>query len=285
MDSTHGSLTGSKAIKLLLITLLLSIFPVNETVMAESKTQAMTYVHIVRQGETLWDIAGNYGLSTGELTKLNKLANPNILQTGQKLTIFKTEALQHTVNRGDTLWEISRRYGVSVNEITSINRISNPNSLTVGQQLVIPIDGLPTGTKAVAAAAASSSARTVISAQFSWPLVGKITSNFGPRKGAYHHGIDIAGSRGAPITAAMAGTVERASWIGSYGYAVILDHGNGYKTLYAHASRLLVKRGDRVEQGQRIALVGSTGNSTGPHLHFEVIKNGTHVNPRSYLKR
>jgi murein DD-endopeptidase MepM/ murein hydrolase activator NlpD len=284
MDSTHGSLTGSKAIKLLLITLLLSIFPVNETVMAGSKTQAMTYVHIVRQGETLWDIAGNYGLSTGELAKLNNLANPNILQTGQKLAIFKTEALQHTVNSGDTLWEISRRYGASVNEITSINRISNPNSLTVGQQLVIPINGLPTGTKAVAAAAASSSARAASSAQFSWPLVGRITSAFGPRRGSYHHGIDIAASRGAPITAAMAGNVQRAGWIGSYGYAVILDHGNGYKTLYAHASRLFVKRGDRVDKGQRIALVGSTGNSTGPHLHFEVIKNGTHVNPRIYLR-
>ncbi len=101
--------------------------------------------------------------------------------------------------------------------------------------------------------------------------------------GRNHKAMDFSGNVGTPIFAAKAGTVVSAGWDGNYGYAVVVDHGNGYKTRYAHANALCVKKGATVSQGQQIATLGNTGRSTGPHLHFEVIKNGTRVNPAPYI--
>jgi murein DD-endopeptidase MepM/ murein hydrolase activator NlpD len=116
-----------------------------------------------------------------------------------------------------------------------------------------------------------------------WPTSGPVTSYFGPRWGRMHEGIDIAAPYGAPIRAAAAGTVIYAGWMGGYGNLVVVDHGGGLATAYAHASTLAVGVGQGVAQGQLIAYVGSTGHSTGPHLHFEVRVNGTPVDPLGYL--
>lgn len=120
------------------------------------------------------------------------------------------------------------------------------------------------------------------------PVNGTISSRFGSiervRSGA-HTGLDIATASGTPIVAAAGGTVKQASWCGSYGNLVVISHGNGVETYYAHCSRILVSAGDTVNAGDTISLVGSTGNSTGPHLHFEVRINGTAMNPQNYLYR
>ena len=116
-----------------------------------------------------------------------------------------------------------------------------------------------------------------------WPLRGSINSYYGARHGSFHTGIDIGGDVGEPYTAAASGTIVAAGWGGGYGNMVLIDHGNGVMTRYAHSSRLLVSVGQNVSRGQTIGLVGTTGNSTGPHLHFEVILNGDTVNPLSYL--
>jgi murein DD-endopeptidase MepM/ murein hydrolase activator NlpD len=117
-----------------------------------------------------------------------------------------------------------------------------------------------------------------------WPLRGPINSYYGYRKGEFHTGIDIGGHTGDPYVAAASGTVVSAGWNGNYGYTLVINHGNGIQTRYAHSSKLLVKAGESVSKGQTIGLVGSTGRSTGPHLHFEVIVNGDTVNPMSYLR-
>jgi len=120
---------------------------------------------------------------------------------------------------------------------------------------------------------------------FVWPLRGKITSAFGPRgRRAHHEGLDIDGDLGDAILAAAAGTVVRADSERQYGRVVLIDHGHGVTTLYAHASRLLVRAGDAVEKGEAIAEVGATGNAHGTHLHFEVRQDGRPVDPVPYLE-
>ena len=124
---------------------------------------------------------------------------------------------------------------------------------------------------------------------FRWPISGRITSYFGGRSSpggigsTNHQGIDIAGSYGTPVYAADGGTVTYAGWMGGYGYLVQIDHGNGYVTRYGHNSSLTVSVGEHVYKGQQIARVGSTGNSTGNHCHFEVRYNGVARNPLNYL--
>jgi murein DD-endopeptidase MepM/ murein hydrolase activator NlpD len=116
-----------------------------------------------------------------------------------------------------------------------------------------------------------------------WPVSGSVTSGYGMRWGRMHEGIDIAAPSGTSIWAAAAGTVIYAGWLGGYGNLVVVDHGNGLATAYAHASAILVSVGQSVAQGETIALIGSTGHSTGPHLHFEVRVNGVAVDPLLYL--
>jgi murein DD-endopeptidase MepM/ murein hydrolase activator NlpD len=133
------------------------------------------------------------------------------------------------------------------------------------------------------AAASSTGSGTPSASGFIWPVNGAMVSGFGWRGSRMHEGIDITASSGTPIWAAAAGTVIWASWRGGYGNCVVVDHGNGLATLYAHASAILVGVGQSVGQGETVALVGSTGNSSGPHLHFEVRVNGTAVDPLGYL--
>jgi murein DD-endopeptidase MepM/ murein hydrolase activator NlpD len=118
---------------------------------------------------------------------------------------------------------------------------------------------------------------------YAWPLNGRTTSEFGPRWGRMHKGLDIAAPSGTPIKASKAGTVIHAGWQGGYGNLTIIDHGGGYATAYGHQSRLGSPRGATVRQGEVIGYVGSTGHSTGPHCHFEVRVNGVQQNPRRYL--
>jgi murein DD-endopeptidase MepM/ murein hydrolase activator NlpD len=115
------------------------------------------------------------------------------------------------------------------------------------------------------------------------PIEGTITSRFGTRSRGLHTGLDIATSLGTPIKAAAGGVVTYAGYKGSYGYLVVISHGNGIETYYAHCSKLYVNAGDSVSQGSVIAAVGSTGNSTGPHLHLEIRVNGVAKNPQNYL--
>ena len=133
-------------------------------------------------------------------------------------------------------------------------------------------------------ATAGASAAVTSNGMFMRPVSGgTITSKYGARSSGFHTGLDIAVPTGTPVYAAAAGTVVKAGWYGGYGYLVVIDHGNGYQTYYAHNSSLCVSAGQSVSKGQNISYSGSTGNSTGPHLHFEVRINGATQNPQSYI--
>lgn len=147
--------------------------------------------------------------------------------------------------------------------------------------------GVPAGPGAAGAEGATTASRGASRTdrmRFGWPMHGEITSYYGPRDDEFHTGIDIAAVTGQAIRAALGGTVVEAGWRGGYGLCVVIDHGNGLQTLYGHNSKLEVEIGDHVESGHLLALAGSTGYSTGPHLHFEILLNGFPVNPMPWLE-
>jgi murein DD-endopeptidase MepM/ murein hydrolase activator NlpD len=156
------------------------------------------------------------------------------------------------------------------------------------EEYLAEVDGLEAqsaalGAQIQAAQSGQSSTGAVSSEGLIWPVNGPVTSGFGMRWGRMHTGIDIAVPTGTPVHASASGTVVYAGWMSGYGYLVAIDHGNGLATAYAHNSSLLVAVGQHVAQGDTISLSGSTGHSTGPHVHFEVRVNGVPVDPLLYL--
>lgn len=238
---------------------------------AKVSGESLSPVYTVRPGDTLWSISRLFGVSLNELKELNGIQDGALIKAGQVLRL--PEVRTHRVSRGETLWSLSRRYGTTVGQLMDVNRITDPASLQAGQELIITASGSE-------AQAVTGQLQKMV---FAWPLKGRITSQFGSRSGEFHHGLDIAGEMGELIRAGERGVVTTVGYLPFYGNTVIIDHGGGYKTLYGHTSEYLVSKGDTVEKGQPIARVGSTGRSTGPHLHFEVRINDKAVNPIPYL--
>jgi murein DD-endopeptidase MepM/ murein hydrolase activator NlpD len=195
----------------------------------------------------------------------------------------------YTVAFGDTLWDISRDAGVSLGEILAVNQISETEAIHPGDILILPRSARD---PALSSSRVSEQIRVLTSMDgvtMIWPTSGRITSGFGPRihpifgGREFHTGVDIGTRQGNDVRAALSGIVRFAGWMGGYGRIVILDHGSGLETAYAHLDGWVVARGQRVEQGQLIGVVGRTGWSTGPHLLFEIRRNGRPVNPMDYL--
>lgn len=240
--------------------------------------------HVVAQGETVSRIALRYGVSTSTVTGSSGVRNPDRIYPGQTMAFPSVDGVIYRVRSGDSLSSVATLHQVTVEAIAGANNISDPKSLQTGQLLVVP--GGRVRTAVTAAAGTSSSKSTAAAASggtLAWPVLGSVSSRFGPRWGHMHSGIDIAAAYETTIHAAAAGKVIFVGWYGQYGRCVILDHGGGLTTLYGHASSILVHTGDHVQRGDAIAEVGSSGNSTGPHLHFEVRVVGEPRNPLNYL--
>ena len=193
----------------------------------------------------------------------------------------------HVVRPGDNLYRIGKRYSVSSRAIARANNIRDVRSLSVGTRLWIaadarrPVEQTRRSSKSVGSARerARSQARSEAQLAFAWPVRGKLTSRYGRRRGGPHEGIDIGARRGTPVRAAEAGKVIHAGRMGDYGRLVVVKHAGTYRSVYAHLGRISVRRGAFVERGDVLGQVGSTGNATGPHLHFEIRRRETTRNP------
>ena len=244
------------------------------------KVTFQTYT--VKAGDSISTISRKFGLSNiSTLIAVNDISNVRTLRSGQKLRIPSTDGLVYKVQAGDSLNSLSIKYHVSVEEILDANDLSS-DTLAKDMSLFIP-----------GAKMDSTQLRKAMGELFTYPIKAswRLTSKFGPRKDPFtgvassHTGIDMACPTGTPIRAAMSGRVAYVGWSNIFGNYVIINHAGGYQTLYGHMSQTLAKKGQNVDQSTKIGLVGSTGYSTGPHLHFTVYKNGNLVDPLTLLKR
>ena len=197
--------------------------------------------------------------------------------------------IHHTVQKGQTLYRIALAYEIDLEVLRRANHIRDPSKIKEGMQLWIPgasrVQTVPKASSP-SRSAKKKKAPTVKPRRgiLIWPTKGTLTSSFGKRNGRKHEGIDIAAPKGTPICSAADGEVVFSGWGPTgYGKMVIIKHQHHLTTVYAHNSKILVKKGVRVKQGQKISLMGSTGRSTGPHLHFEVRNNTEPKNPIKYL--
>jgi len=277
-------------------------------IMLHGDTAAKDYT--IQENDSLWQIARNNDMLTDEIISANPgFTEDSILQPGQVIKLVKVEPYLTVVSKGtkvvkevipfdvETKTDTKLGYGKSVvkqagkdGEKKVTYDYVEENGKVVKKQVLKeevvnePVKQIiakgPTGrsTIYVGTSRGSGSVRGM-----QWPLSGQITSYYGYRSRGFHTGIDIDGVTGQPFYAAAAGEVVMSGWASGYGYCILVDHGDGVVTRYGHASKLLVGVGDSVSAGKHIGNVGSTGNSTGSHLHFEILVNGSTVNPLDYI--
>lgn len=242
----------------------------------------------VAEGDTISGVAEKFGVSTDTILWQNDLTQNSKIKAGQMLQILPVTGVSHKVAKGDTVYSIAKKYDSNPQGIADFpyNTFVNDETfeLAIGQVIIVP-DGVKPSAKPSSPRIRQltpDAGSVVASGTFVWPASGVISQGFA----WYHKGIDIANRSAPNILAADAGEVIIAGWPDGSGYGnrVIIDHKNGYKTLYGHLSAIYVAPGKNVNRGDAIGKMGSTGRSTGIHLHFEVIKGGTYLNPISVLR-
>ncbi len=270
---------------------------------------------IVSKGDTLYSISRRYNVPLRDLITVNQLTPPYTLAVGQSLSI--PTAKYHIVAKGDTLYNISKRYNIDLTTLSRLNNLSPPYTLSIGQKLALPATisssrnmyadtddevWLPqkstkvTSSKKSTVKKAQTKAKKTVSSsktttvkkrttKFAWPVKGTVISKFGTiGKGRNNDGINIKASKGTAVKAADKGTVVYSgNELKGFGNLILIRHSDGWITAYAHNQKLLVKKGQKVVRGEKIATVGDTGGVNEPQLHFEVRAGKKPVNPLTYL--
>lgn len=254
--------------------------------------------YTVEDGDTVSTIAEKFGIGVSTILWENDLNSLSVIRPGDTLRILPVSGVVHQVARNESISSLAAHFSVSEKDIISVNNLSPDQHLSVGYKLIIP-----GGKKEQFASfkpkvySGVSVVRDIISPvkkllkplpkgpsianRMTWPTVGyRITQYFSFR----HFAVDIANHVGTPLYAADAGVVESAGWGTGYGNNIMVNHGGGKKTRYAHMNKFYVKKGDVVEKGEQLGQMGNTGWSTGPHIHFEVIINGVKYNPLNYIR-
>lgn len=260
--------------------------PVPHTIIPDrDRMEIITYT--VQANDNVWAIAQGFGLQVETVVWANPAVEkaPDLLSVGQVLTILPVDGIYYTVKGGDTVAALAKEFKTEPERITSfeLNALQAPYALAAGQKLVIPGGRkkiVPSNYYPMTRVGRPPAGASKGSGRFAWPAQGYLSQRFW----SGHQAIDIASRTGTPILAADAGYVVmagRGTW--GYGNQVLIDHGNGFLTRYAHLHRILVKAGQSVEKQQKIGTMGSTGRSTGPHLHFEIIQGPARRNPQGFL--
>lgn len=245
--------------------------------------------YTVSDGDTVSTIAKKFGVSIDTIRWQNNLRSVDSLKIGQTLEILPITGVSHKVQKGDTIYAIAKEYDADAQSIADFpfNTFVNDETfeLAIGQIVIVPEgvkkDDISPGASPRIKQTTPDAGTVVASGQFAWPTRGVITQKFY----WYHPGIDVANNAAPDVLAADSGKVIFSGWDNTgYGYMVLIDHGNGYKTRYGHMQRLYVTVGQSVKRGAGLGKMGSTGHSTGTHLHFEIYKGTTRINPLSVLK-
>lgn len=247
----------------------------------------------VKNGDSLWSIANEFNVTIDTLFGVNSLRDPDRLKPGATLKVPNQDGIFYTVKKGDTLAQVAGKYSVDIDRIAEINGIDQKKLISIGQELFLPgasqVSVAQSSSRSGSSGGRTTTAKTS-SRSFRWPVVGRINSPFGWRRHplsksrSFHTGVDIKAGRHSKIRASRAGTVVHSGWMGGYGRVVVIRHDGTYSTLYAHCQKLYVRKGQKVSSGTVIATVGTSGRSTGPHLHFEVRVNNKPDNPLKYLR-
>lgn len=277
-----------------------------------SRPRESVLTYTVKSGDTLFGIADQFGIEPETLLWGNQMIlgdNPHNLRPGQELSILPVDGTYHRWSEGDGLNGVAKFFGVGPEAIINYpgNQIdaetigdwSNPN-IEPGTWVIIPggrrafvswsAPNIPREDPSVAAVLGEGACESVLSGAlgtgtFLWPANNHFLSGFDYTPEANHQGIDIDGEDGDPVYAADNGVIVFAGWNDwGYGNVIVISHGNGWQTLYAHLSAYYVGCGQSVWQGNVIGTIGNTGNSSGSHLHFEMMFNGEHVNPHNYVQ-
>ena len=238
---------------------------------------SLTYV--VQPGDNLHHIAQKFRTSVASLLLNNVIPDPERLYPGQELIVTTANRISHVVNKGETLWELSKLYSVPLKDLIEHNNMRY-DTIFPGQRLSIPVKD----PRALAALFSRQRRQS-----FARPVQGRVTSPFGWRvhpilnRRLFHTGVDIAAPAGTTISSIAPGTITFAGWLRGYGRVVVVKHSSGLSSRYAHCQDIKVEVGQRVNTGDKLATVGTTGLATGPHVHLEIRRNGRPINPADYV--
>lgn len=244
--------------------------------------------YVVEEGDTVSGIAQKFGVNINTILWENNLSPQSYIKPGEELTILPVSGVRHKVKSGENLNKIANNYQIALEKIKETNKLTDTSIIKVGDILIIP-GGSKTyyrpkynsPLESLKNIIAPPPAKVPISSKMLWPTPGRVITQYFTWR---HHGLDIDGDYSSPIYAAESGKVIYAGWNGGYGISIDIDHGDGTKTRYGHMSKLFVSKGDYVNKGDTIGMMGSTGRSTGSHLHFEVFVSGKRYNPLNYIK-
>ncbi|MDR0409147.1 MAG: M23 family metallopeptidase [Spirochaetaceae bacterium] len=233
--------------------------------------------YTVQRGDMIGFISSTFGLNQDTLISVNNISNTRSIPIGKKLLVPNQDGIMHAVLPGETLDVIAKKYEVNPVSIVTTNELFT-KKVSEGSLVFVP-----------GAKLALARLQEINGDLFPWPVRGRLSSHYGYRRSpitglrAFHSGVDIAANTGVPIKAVMDGMVISAGYNDVFGNFVVISHSSNYRTLYGHMSVINVETGKTVKKGQMIGAVGNTGQSTGPHLHFQVYKNGLTMNPLNVM--